>query len=38
MDHKKIIENTITALVTGVFIGDCVIVWNGATTVQREGY
>lgn len=36
INFKKIIENVISYLVTSVFIGACVIVWRGATTVDER--
>ena len=34
INFRKIIENVLSYLVTSVFIGACVIVWRGATTVD----
>lgn len=36
INWKKIVENVISYLVTGVFVGACVIVWRGATTVDER--
>jgi len=36
INFKKIIENVLSYLVTSVFIGACVIVWRGATTVDER--
>lgn len=36
INFKKIVENVISYLVTSVFIGACVIVWRGATTVDER--
>jgi uncharacterized coiled-coil protein SlyX len=36
INWKKIIENVISYLVTSVFVGACVIVWRGATTVDER--
>jgi len=35
-NYRKVIENTVTLLVTSVFVGACAIVWNGATTVNEK--
>lgn len=36
INFRKIVENVISYLVTGVFVGACVIVWRGATTVDER--
>ena len=36
INFRKIIENVLSYLVTSVFIGACVIVWRGATTVDER--
>lgn len=36
INFKKIIENVLSYLVTSVFLGACVIVWKGATTVDER--
>ena len=36
INFRKIIENVISYLVTSVFVGACVIVWRGATTVDER--
>ena len=36
IDVDKIINNVITTLVTAIVIGACVIVWNGATSVDKK--
>lgn len=36
INWKKIVENVISYLVTSVFVGACVIVWRGATTVDER--
>lgn len=36
INFRKIVENVISYLVTGVFVGACVIVWRGATTVDAR--
>jgi hypothetical protein len=36
IDFEKIINQTIITLVTAVFIGACVMVWKGATTVDDK--
>jgi|PlaIllAssembly_1097288.scaffolds.fasta_scaffold141244_3 uncharacterized coiled-coil protein SlyX len=36
INFKKIVENVLSYLVTGVFVGACVIVWRGATTVDER--
>jgi len=36
INFKKIIENALSMVVTSVFIGACVIVWKGATTVDQR--
>jgi hypothetical protein len=36
INFVKIAENALTTLVAAVFIGACVIVWNGATSVNEK--
>lgn len=36
INWEQIVTNTISALITGVFIGACLIVWNGATSVDKK--
>lgn len=36
INFMKIVENVISYLVTSVFVGACVIVWKGATTVDER--
>ena len=36
IDWEKIVTNAISSLITMVFIGACVIVWQGATTVDTK--
>jgi len=36
INFRKIVENALTVLVTSVFLGAGVIVWNGATTVDQR--
>jgi hypothetical protein len=36
INFRKIVENALSLLVSSVFIGACVIVWRGATTVDAR--
>lgn len=36
IDFEKIVNQALTTLVVGAFVGACVIVWRGATTVDTK--
>jgi hypothetical protein len=36
IEWEKILTNAISALVTMIFVGACVVVWQGATTVDTK--